>query len=232
MNTTKLKRNNYRVYVCGTVGGYWVNGRSSWPEIAIHNFVGIRAGCTADTCMRGVHPPVLQNLIALLHSIQKNVSKLCVAIRSIAHTCAHATHFHTRTKERRYAVYWLMWKLSRTLNQYVDFCFLAFWMPAKLIIYMRIGKKIVWLIVQRIFFCRHFSFLHICCFFCLALEIATLTHKFSSVTLYKNKTVRYAARMHAIIACQMEFQLYPMDIQICPIYIESCEYFPPDHHRR
>lgn len=38
-------------------------------------------------------------------------------------------------------------------------------------------------------------------------EIATLTHKFSSVTLYKNKTVRYAARMHAIIACQMEFQL-------------------------
>lgn len=60
--------------------------------------------------------------------------------------------------------------------------------------------------------------------FFLQIEIATLTHKFSSVTLYKNKTVRYAARMHAIIACQMEFQLYPMDIQICPIYIESCEY--------
>ncbi|KAH8402501.1 hypothetical protein KR009_012387 [Drosophila setifemur] len=55
-------------------------------------------------------------------------------------------------------------------------------------------------------------------------EIATLTHKFTSVTLYKNKTVRYAARMHAIIACQMEFQLYPMDIQVCPIYIESCEF--------
>lgn len=55
-------------------------------------------------------------------------------------------------------------------------------------------------------------------------EIATLTHSFSSVTLYKNKTVRYAARMHAIIACQMEFQLYPMDIQICPIYIESCKW--------
>ncbi|XP_064543090.1 glycine receptor subunit alpha-2 isoform X1 [Drosophila montana] len=54
-----------------------------------------------------------------------------------------------------------------------------------------------------------------------ALKIATLTHKFTSVTLYKNKTVRYAARMHAIIACQMEFQLYPMDIQVCPIYIES-----------
>ncbi|KAI8439920.1 hypothetical protein MSG28_001378 [Choristoneura fumiferana] len=44
-------------------------------------------------------------------------------------------------------------------------------------------------------------------------EIAELTHKFSSVTLYRNQTVRYAARMHAIIACQMEFQLYPMDIQ-------------------
>lgn len=61
-------------------------------------------------------------------------------------------------------------------------------------------------------------------YFYWSLEIAALTHKFSSVTLYKNKTVRYAARMHAIIACQMEFQLYPMDIQICPIYIESCKY--------
>ncbi|XP_057327339.1 glycine receptor subunit alpha-2 isoform X2 [Microplitis mediator] len=55
-------------------------------------------------------------------------------------------------------------------------------------------------------------------------EIAALTHKFSSVTLYRNKTVTYSARMHAIVACQMEFQLYPMDIQICPIYIESFSY--------
>ncbi|XP_066592093.1 glycine receptor subunit alphaZ1 [Prorops nasuta] len=55
-------------------------------------------------------------------------------------------------------------------------------------------------------------------------EIATLTHKFSSVTLFKNKTVIYSVRMHAIIACQMEFQLYPMDIQVCPIYIESFSY--------
>lgn len=50
-----------------------------------------------------------------------------------------------------------------------------------------------------------------------------LNSKHSSVTLYRNKTVRYAARMHAIIACQMEFQFYPMDIQICPMHIESCE---------
>ncbi|XP_063233163.1 glycine receptor subunit alpha-2 [Bacillus rossius redtenbacheri] len=55
-------------------------------------------------------------------------------------------------------------------------------------------------------------------------EIARLTHKFSSVTLYRNKTVRYAARMHAIIACQMEFQMYPVDIQVCPMYIESFSY--------
>ncbi|KAK9736810.1 Neurotransmitter-gated ion-channel transmembrane region [Popillia japonica] len=55
-------------------------------------------------------------------------------------------------------------------------------------------------------------------------EIATLTHKFSSVTLYRNKTVRYSARMHAIVACQMEFQYYPMDIQICPLSIESFSY--------
>lgn len=55
-------------------------------------------------------------------------------------------------------------------------------------------------------------------------EIAVLTHKFLSVTLYRNKTVRYAARMHAILACQMEFQLYPMDIQSCPMFIESFSY--------
>ncbi|XP_058810771.1 glycine receptor subunit alpha-2 isoform X2 [Phymastichus coffea] len=54
-------------------------------------------------------------------------------------------------------------------------------------------------------------------------EIATLNSKHSSVTLYRNKTVRYSARMHAIIACQMEFQLYPMDIQVCPMQIESCK---------
>ncbi|XP_018314793.1 glycine receptor subunit alphaZ1 [Mycetomoellerius zeteki] len=55
-------------------------------------------------------------------------------------------------------------------------------------------------------------------------EIATLNHKFSLVTLYRNKTIKYSARINAIVACQMEFQLYPMDIQICPIYIESFSY--------
>lgn len=54
-------------------------------------------------------------------------------------------------------------------------------------------------------------------------EIATLSHKFSLVTLYRNKTIKYSARINAIVACQMEFRLYPMDIQICPIYIESCK---------
>ncbi|KAJ8918916.1 hypothetical protein NQ315_016818 [Exocentrus adspersus] len=56
------------------------------------------------------------------------------------------------------------------------------------------------------------------------IEIATLTHKFSSVTLFRNKTIRYAARMHAIVACQMEFQHYPMDTQVCPISVESFSY--------
>ncbi|XP_036146084.1 glycine receptor subunit alphaZ1 isoform X2 [Monomorium pharaonis] len=55
-------------------------------------------------------------------------------------------------------------------------------------------------------------------------EIATLSHKFSLVTLYRNKTIKYSARINAIVACQMEFRLYPMDIQICPIYIESFSY--------
>lgn len=57
------------------------------------------------------------------------------------------------------------------------------------------------------------------------IEIAGLTQKFSSVTIFRNKTIKYSARMHAIVACQMEFQHYPMDTQVCPISIESCEYF-------
>ncbi|KAK5650392.1 hypothetical protein RI129_001421 [Pyrocoelia pectoralis] len=55
-------------------------------------------------------------------------------------------------------------------------------------------------------------------------EIATLTQKFSSLSLFRNKTVSYSARMHAIVACQMEFQHYPMDTQICPLNIESFAY--------
>ncbi|CAG9765303.1 unnamed protein product [Ceutorhynchus assimilis] len=55
-------------------------------------------------------------------------------------------------------------------------------------------------------------------------EIATLTHKFSSVTLYRNKTIQYSARMHAIVACQMEFYHYPMDTQVCPVSVESFSY--------
>nr|XP_022904201.1 glycine receptor subunit alpha-2-like isoform X2 [Onthophagus taurus] len=55
-------------------------------------------------------------------------------------------------------------------------------------------------------------------------EIATLNQKFSSVTLFRNKTVRYSARMHAIVACQMEFKFYPMDTQVCPLNIESFAY--------
>lgn len=51
-----------------------------------------------------------------------------------------------------------------------------------------------------------------------------LTQKLSSVTIFRNGTIRYVARMHAIVACQMDFQLYPMDIQVCPMYIESCKY--------
>ncbi|KAJ3666088.1 hypothetical protein Zmor_001543 [Zophobas morio] len=55
-------------------------------------------------------------------------------------------------------------------------------------------------------------------------EIAGLTHKFSSVTIYRNKTIKYNARMHAIVACQMEFWHYPMDTQICPVNVESFSY--------
>lgn len=114
-----------------------------------------------------------------------------------------------------------MYKLSNNLTIYI-FVIVVF---LKLLLNVNI-------VVGSVFFflpSTDISTIHFCCCFLVffhvfLLEIATLTHKFTSVTLYKNKTVRYAARMHAIIACQMEFQLYPMDIQVCPIYIESCKY--------
>jgi Neurotransmitter-gated ion-channel ligand binding domain len=54
--------------------------------------------------------------------------------------------------------------------------------------------------------------------------INLVTSKATKFMCLKKTNLPSPARMHAIIACQMEFQLYPMDIQICPIYIESFSY--------
>ncbi|XP_072379942.1 glycine receptor subunit alphaZ1-like [Diabrotica undecimpunctata] len=49
----------------------------------------------------------------------------------------------------------------------------------------------------------------------------TMAHKYASVVLFKNKTIRFLQKVHAVVACQMEFSSFPMDTQICPISVES-----------
>ncbi|XP_076056276.1 glycine receptor subunit alpha alkaliphile [Oratosquilla oratoria] len=58
--------------------------------------------------------------------------------------------------------------------------------------------------------------------------ITKLTTTYASVTLFKNQTVRYSARVYSIVACQMEFIQYPMDVQICSIIFESFMYTPKE----
>ena len=58
----------------------------------------------------------------------------------------------------------------------------------------------------------------------LSAAITKLTTTYASVTLYRNHTIKYSARVYSTIACQMEFYGYPMDVQTCAMIMQSCEY--------
>nr|XP_027221868.1 glycine receptor subunit alpha-4-like [Penaeus vannamei] len=58
--------------------------------------------------------------------------------------------------------------------------------------------------------------------------ITKLTTTYASVTLYKNHTIRYSARVYSIIGCQMEFHEYPMDVQTCSMIMQSFMYSPDE----
>ncbi|XP_042870021.1 glycine receptor subunit alpha-3-like [Penaeus japonicus] len=58
--------------------------------------------------------------------------------------------------------------------------------------------------------------------------ITKLTTTYASVTLYRNHTIRYSARVYSIIACQMEFHEYPMDVQTCSMIMQSFMYSPEE----
>ncbi|XP_064095516.1 glycine receptor subunit alpha-4-like isoform X1 [Macrobrachium nipponense] len=51
--------------------------------------------------------------------------------------------------------------------------------------------------------------------------ITKLTTTYASLTLYRNHTIRYSARVYSIIGCQMEFREYPMDVQTCHMIFQS-----------
>ncbi|XP_045134558.1 glycine receptor subunit alpha-4-like isoform X2 [Portunus trituberculatus] len=54
--------------------------------------------------------------------------------------------------------------------------------------------------------------------------ITKLTTTYASVTLYRNHTIKYSARVYSTIACQMEFYGYPMDVQTCAMIMQSFMY--------
>ncbi|XP_071513559.1 glycine receptor subunit alpha-4-like isoform X2 [Panulirus ornatus] len=58
--------------------------------------------------------------------------------------------------------------------------------------------------------------------------ITKLTTTYASVTLYRNHSIRYSARVYSIIGCQMDFHGYPMDVQVCSMIMQSFMYSPKE----
>jgi hypothetical protein len=48
--------------------------------------------------------------------------------------------------------------------------------------------------------------------------------KYGSLLIFKDKRITYTIKLSALLSCQMDFRNFPMDIQHCPMHIESCEY--------
>ena len=57
-----------------------------------------------------------------------------------------------------------------------------------------------------------------------ALRIPTYFVRPASIRVYKNSKIRYATRVNFDVACKMEFQKYPTDMQTCEIKLESFGY--------
>ena len=56
------------------------------------------------------------------------------------------------------------------------------------------------------------------------LRIPTYFVRPASIRVYKNSKIRYATRVNFDVACKMEFQKYPTDMQTCEIKLESFGY--------
>ena len=56
------------------------------------------------------------------------------------------------------------------------------------------------------------------------LRIPTYFVRPASIRVYNNSRIRYATRVNFDVACKMEFQEYPTDVQTCEIKLESFGY--------
>ena len=56
------------------------------------------------------------------------------------------------------------------------------------------------------------------------LRIPTYFVRPASIRIYNDSQIRYATRVNFDVACKMEFQYYPADVQTCEIKLESFGY--------
>uniref|UniRef100_A0A8D9BU56 Glycine receptor subunit alpha-4 n=1 Tax=Cacopsylla melanoneura TaxID=428564 RepID=A0A8D9BU56_9HEMI len=64
------------------------------------------------------------------------------------------------------------------------------------------------------------------------MRILSLFQDMASVRLYKNSTLRVSTGATVIIKCDMDFSLYPLDVQTCNVDFSSYKYTVADMHFR
>ena len=55
------------------------------------------------------------------------------------------------------------------------------------------------------------------------MKVLKLFEEISSLRLYENNTLSLSIGATIIIKCDMDFVLYPLDVQKCPVDFSSCE---------
>ncbi|XP_021951190.1 gamma-aminobutyric acid receptor subunit beta-like [Folsomia candida] len=48
--------------------------------------------------------------------------------------------------------------------------------------------------------------------------------KLANLVIFANHTLAYTMILNATVACDMDFEFYPLDVQYCPILVQSCEH--------
>ena len=56
------------------------------------------------------------------------------------------------------------------------------------------------------------------------MKVLRLFEEISSLRLYENSTISLSIGATIIIKCDMDFVLYPLDVQKCPVDFSSCKF--------
>lgn len=57
------------------------------------------------------------------------------------------------------------------------------------------------------------------------MKILKVFEEISSLRIYENSTISLSIGATIIIKCDMDFVLYPLDVQFCPVDFSSCKKF-------